>query len=142
MSKLLILSFLLVFTLSHAQEFLPKENLGMNLPQCFADISSLKAELQSFLAQGSISMSSMLAEYEKLKPIFSSLKTDCLFGLGLSVTLTVNWVLCISDFAALAPTIAQFVEDILKKNLTGCIGDLTKMLGQINPIIKDCFQTQ
>lgn len=142
MNKLPILAFFLLFALSHAQDFLPKENLGMNLPQCFADISSLKTELQSFLAQGNISMASMLAEYEKLKPIFSSLKTDCLFGLGSSSLLTVNWVLCISDFAALAPTIAQFVDDIIKKNLPGCIGDLTKMLGQINPIIKDCFQAQ
>ena len=142
MSKFLILVLSLVFTLSHAQDFLPKENLGINLPQCFADISSLKTELQSFLAKGDISMSSMLAEFEKLKPIFSSLKTDCLFGLGLSTTLTVNWVLCISDFAALAPIITQFVEDIIQKNLPGCVGDLTKMLGQINPIIKDCFQTQ
>ena len=140
MSKLLILALFLVFSLSHAQEFLPKENLGMNLPQCFADISSLKTELQSFLAKGDISMSSMLAEFEKLKPIFASLKSDCLFGLGLSHNLTVNWVLCISDLEGLAPIITQFVEDILQMNLPGCIGDLTKMSGQINPIIKDCLQ--
>lgn len=136
-----ILLFVLV-SLSQASEFLPKD-LGMNLPQCFADVSSLKTEIQAFLASGSISMETLLAEYEnKLKPIFASLKTDCLFGLEATENLGTNWVACIGDFASLAPTIADLVQNIIAKNLPGCIGDLTKILGEIQPILKDCFSAQ
>jgi len=91
-------------------------------------------------------MASMVAEYEqKLKPIFSAIGLDCLFGSNESIealvtgSLRTNWVQCVGDFAGLAPIIAQFVSDIIKKDLNACIQDLTKLLGQVGNIIKDCF---
>lgn len=121
----------------------------MNIEKCFSDLSNVKAELQSFLSQP-ISLASALAEIAKLKPLLTTMLSDCTFGLEsinsspdiLLVALNTDLVKCVGDVASLAPAITKLVVDGNKKDLPAIISDLTVVVQNVGNCLEDCFKEQ
>lgn len=121
----------------------------MNTEKCFADLTAVKTELQSFLSH-SISLASAQAEVAKLKPLFTAMLSDCTVGLAsinsspdiLLVALNTDLVKCVGDVASLAPAVTKLVLDSNKKDLPAIIGDLTVVVQDVGSCLEDCFKEQ
>ena len=147
MSKgfLLFLSAFLFISSIECRGFLETSNVEINFPQCFQDLTQVKAELQNFLKQP-ITVQTALAELQKLKPMFAALLKDCTVGLDDYEKVSLmgfetDWVQCVTDLVNLAPLITKLVLDSIKGDAAAIIADVTSLANAVGAALKDCFAT-
>ena len=119
----------------------------MDIFQCISDVSSLKTEIQRFLASN-VTMESLIDEIGVLQPLLQSSLVDCgitnatlpsLLSLkSEQVPFSFDFMACLSDLNTLATLAGSLSADVTTGNIINIVNDLVALHTDVLALLSDC----
>lgn len=142
------LLFLTVILLSSSMIFSQKFlDVKMDIFQCISDVSSLKTEIQRFLASN-VTMESLIDEIGVLQPLIQSSLVDCgitnatlpslLSMKSEKLPISFDFMACLSDLNTLATLAGSLSTDVTTGNIINIVNDLVALHTDALALLSDC----
>lgn len=119
----------------------------MDVFKCISDVTSLKTEIQTFLAQN-VTVEALIAEFQKLEPLFEQALSDCgIANVSISnlinpgtekIPVSFDFLRCLQDLNAIADLLASTLADITSGNVVNVLQDLVELKSNVELLADDC----
>ena len=146
MAKTLLFLTLVLLSSSmiYSQKFLGEKT---DIFQCISDVTNLKTEIQTFLAQN-VTIEALIQEFEKLEPMFETTFADCgIANVSIhniispnteKIPISIDFLACLSDLNTIATLLSEVVSDIGIGNFANVLQDLAKLRTAAVALATDC----
>ena len=119
----------------------------MDVFQCISDVTEIKSDIQTFLAQN-VTVEALIQEFYTLEPLIQNALTDCgvtnvsiadmMATRAENVPVSFDFLRCLSDLNSLVTLLGQVTADITTGNIMNIIQDLVSLRTAAVALGSDC----